>query len=388
MDPQEKLQTASWSKKLSRRKFLGILGGTFVGAVAGAFLLDRLLLQRSKTPEPSYVDPSAYAGPYVDLGKSSVAIVKCENREEGIKKALELLGGLSVISSSSINTHILVKPNVNTPDPFPACTHFETLRVVLEELLAAGIPADKILVGDRPEPAYTPQLAFSRAGYTSVLEDLGIQAYYPDDDADNSDHWVYLAPERATTWSDGFRFAKVALEASRVITLPAMKHHITAKFTLSMKNAVGLIPIADRLAPGWQIGEESDRVILHNGPNLDIDLGAKIAELNLAYRSDLVVMDGMECFVTRGPVSGDRAYPGLIIAGSDRLAIDTVTATLLRYYGASDLNADIGTEEQISRAREIGIGRSKKNEISLVTADLTRRFSAIGSQSLVLPTAS
>lgn len=340
-----------------------------MGAVVGTVLLDRLFLQREKTPEPSYVDPSANVGPYVDLGKSSVAIVKCENREEGIKKALELLGGLSVISSSSINTHILVKPNVNTPDPFPACTHFETLRVVLEELLAAGIPADKIIVGDRPEPAYTPQLAFSRAGYTTVLEDLGIQAHYLEED--NPDHWVQLAPERATTWADGFRFAKVALEASRVITLPAMKHHITAKFTLSMKNAVGLIPIADRLAPGWQIGEESDRVILHNGPNLDIDLGAKIAELNLAYRSDLVMMDGMECFVTRGPASGDRAYPGLIIAGSDRLAIDTVTATLLRYYGASDLNADIGTEEQISRAREIGIGRSKKNEIALKTADLT-----------------
>ncbi|MFQ5978028.1 MAG: DUF362 domain-containing protein [Candidatus Heimdallarchaeota archaeon] len=371
MRSPENSHKASWSEKITRRKYLGILGGTALGAIVGGALLNRVFLQPDKKTAPATVDPSANAGPYVESGKSLVALVKCDDREAGIKKAVELLGGLSAITSSSISTHILVKPNVNTPDPYPACTPSATLRIILGELLAAGIPQDKILVSDLPEPAYSPELAFSRAGYTDVCDDLGISVHHPPSAEDDPDAWVQLNPRQATTWADGFRIARVALEAAKVISLPCMKHHITAKFTLSMKNSVGLIPIEDRLAPNWQVGGDSDRILLHNGPDMSIDLGSKIAELNLAYQTDLVVMDAMECFVTGGPIVGERDYPGLIIAGSDRLAIDTVAATLLKYYGALDLNVDISTEEQIARAREIGIGRCKKNEIALKTADLT-----------------
>ena len=58
-----------------------------------------------------------------------------------------------------------------------------------------------------------------------------------------------------------------------------------------------------------------------------------IAEINQAYSPSLVVMDGIEAFVTGGPDKGIRENPGVLLASSDRIAIDAVGVAVLRLYG-------------------------------------------------------
>jgi hypothetical protein len=50
-----------------------------------------------------------------------------------------------------------------------------------------------------------------------------------------------------------------------------------------------------------------------------------IAEINRFYKVDLAIMDATEGFVKGGPERGERAKPNLILASSDRVAIDAVS---------------------------------------------------------------
>ncbi|HJX57034.1 MAG TPA: DUF362 domain-containing protein, partial [Methanoregula sp.] len=130
---------------------------------------------------------------------------------------------------------------------------------------------------------------------------------------------------------------------------------------MSLKNSVGLIA---KRVPGVNhdfMGE------LHSSPHQRL----MIAEINKFYRTDLVVMDAAEGFTTGGPDKGKLIHPGVIIAGTDRVAIDMVGVALLRSYGTmSDVREGrISEQEQIARAAELGIGTASVSEIRLVPID-------------------
>jgi hypothetical protein len=55
--------------------------------------------------------------------KSSVAIVKTVDRQNGIRKAVELLGEMSFEGKEEV----YLKCNYGSPDPFPATTHPKAL---------------------------------------------------------------------------------------------------------------------------------------------------------------------------------------------------------------------------------------------------------------------
>jgi uncharacterized protein (DUF362 family) len=96
-----------------------------------------------------------------------------------------------------------------------------------------------------------------------------------------------------------------------------------------------------------------------------------IAEVNLAYQPGLILMDGLEAFVGGGPARGKRVAPGVILTGTDRVAVDAVGVAILRAFGTTGAvsRGPIFEQEQIARAVELGLGVSDPGEIALVTAD-------------------
>ena len=100
-----------------------------------------------------------------------------------------------------------------------------------------------------------------------------------------------------------------------------------------------------------------------------------IAEINAAYSTDLVVMDGVEAFIDGGPAQGTRADANIILAGSDRVAIDAVGVAILRSLGTTpDVSQGrVFEQTQISRAAELGLGERSPEEIELVTDDAESR---------------
>ena len=96
-----------------------------------------------------------------------------------------------------------------------------------------------------------------------------------------------------------------------------------------------------------------------------------IAEINTAYNPGLVVMDGVEAFISGGPDNGDRVSSQVVLAGTDRVAIDAVGVALLRYHGCkTDVSkGKIFEQEQIARAVALDIGIDSPGKIELLTGD-------------------
>jgi uncharacterized protein (DUF362 family) len=92
-----------------------------------------------------------------------------------------------------------------------------------------------------------------------------------------------------------------------------------------------------------------------------------IAEINTAYRIDLVVMDAIKAFITQGPEHGDTVEPNLMLASNDRVAIDAVGVAILRTYPSTPnvMKGRIFGLDQIRRAAEHRIGVQSASKIKL-----------------------
>jgi uncharacterized protein (DUF362 family) len=96
-----------------------------------------------------------------------------------------------------------------------------------------------------------------------------------------------------------------------------------------------------------------------------------IAEMNVAYRPGLIVMDGVEAFVEGGPMTGTRWPANLTLASDDRVALDAVGLAALKMHGTTKAieSRRIFEMDQIRRAVQLGLGVSSPEEIDLLPAD-------------------
>ena len=138
-------------------------------------------------------------------------------------------------------------------------------------------------------------------------------------------------------------------------------HRFGGHFTLSLKNSVGMV--AKRVPQGLY----NYMTELHNSP----DQRRMIAEINAVYSPSLVVLDGFDALISGGPDAGDLVHPQVILAGTDRVAIDAVGVAMLRYFGCKTEAAagKIFDQEQISRAVELGLGVDNPDKIEFLTDD-------------------
>jgi len=328
--------------RISRRTFLKTsLATAAVALIGGAFV-------RSFLTKPSTIDTLTLRAPlYTQNGKSLIALVKCDNRIEGINTAISLLGGLDPLIKD-LDSYVLIKPNCNTAHPFPASTHPTTLETTLELLIAAGVSADDIVVSDLPNAGALPvRTNFHQKGFMPILEKFGVSARFLDEEPEDTAYTKTYIPA-ATYWNGEFTTMSCVHEASRVISLPALKTHSIGVFTMALKNSVGVLSYPDRRR-------------LHSG-----NTRQKIAEINLAYSTDLIIVDGLESFVDGGPTYGTKQQTGVVIAGSDRVAVDLVGASVLKFFDAKGLTEKpVCRQDQIQRAKELGIGNTERDKIIL-----------------------
>jgi len=148
-----------------------------------------------------------------------------------------------------------------------------------------------------------------------------------------------------------------------VVSLCCLKtHRYGGHFSIALKNSVGMV--ASKI-PGtthdYMLGE------LH----VSGDQRLMIAEINMAYTPQLIVVDAMEAFANQGPEKGRVVQPGVILAGTDRIAIDAVGVAILRHFGttAQVSQGPIFQQEQIKRAVALGLGVEHAESIDLLTED-------------------
>jgi uncharacterized protein (DUF362 family) len=192
-----------------------------------------------------------------------------------------------------------------------------------------------------------------------LADELGFEALVLDElDAAG---WERMQPP-GSHWNRGFAIARPVLDAEVVVQTCCLKtHRFGGHFTLSLKNSVGLVA---KQIPGERYNHMRE---LHMSRHQRL----MIAEVNLAYRPDLILMDGLEAFVKGGPAQGQRVAPGVIVAGTDRVAVDAVGVAILRAFSTTNAvsRGPIFEQEQIVRAVELGLGVSDPDDIALITAD-------------------
>jgi len=284
------------------------------------------------------------------MGKTStIALVKTVDRASGIPAAIDLLNIAPVTGKN-----VLLKPNFNTADAFPGSTHNDTLRALILSLKNSGAAA--ITVGDRSGPADTRDVIHEKS-VDRLCKELCVNLINFEDLSPAE--WLRIRPERSL-WRQGFDFAKPVLHAERVVTTCCLKTHgYGAIFTMSLKLAVGMT-------------HKSNMAELHSSHH---DMGRKIAEINQAYTPSLILLDGIEAFTDHGPMTGTRKRADVILAGTDRVAIDAVGLAILKQLGSN--HAIMGTrifeQEQIAWSVKLGIGVSGPEDIEIITGDETSR---------------
>ncbi|MFU8796466.1 MAG: DUF362 domain-containing protein [Dehalococcoidia bacterium] len=277
-----------------------------------------------------------------------VALVRTKDRQEGVRRSVGLLDVKSVRGKG-----VVLKPNFNSADPAPGSTHNDTLRSLVLTIQQMG--ATKITLAERSGPGDSTRTVMEKKGIFEMARELGFDVINLEDTG--LDDWSKIVPQ-GSHWSDGFLFPRIYLEAESIVQTCCLKTHAYGgHFTLSLKNAVGLVPLA-----GHSYMKE-----LHSSP----DQRKMIAEINTAYSPDLVVMDGVEAFVDGGPARGTRVNADVMLSSADRVAIDAVGVALLRLLGTTPevSRGAIFDQEQIARAAELGLGVSSAGEIEIVTGD-------------------
>lgn len=277
--------------------------------------------------------------------RAAVALVKTLEREEGISRVLALLGVNPVKGR-----RVLVKPNFNTADPYPGSTHNDTLRSLILRLRDMG--ALEITVGDRSGPANTGEVLREK-GVDDLCRELGVGIINFEDLP--SGDWVRVAPE-GSHWRRGFDVARPVHEAECVIATCCLKTHgYGGVFTMSLKLAVG-------------ITHKRNMAELHASVR---SMRKMIAEVNVAYSPALILLDGIEAFTSGGPMTGTLKRPGVMLCGTDRIAVDAVGLAVLKDLGSTRavMERRIFEQEQIARAVELGLGVSSPGGIEILSDD-------------------
>lgn len=275
---------------------------------------------------------------------SKVVLIRTGDRAEGVKRAIELLNPTGIAGK-----HVVLKPNYNTADAAPAGTDNDTLAQIVTEMQERD--ARQITLGESSGPPAT-QGVMEAKGVFDLASDMrfGVVNYDEIPDGD----WVHIQPP-GTHWPEGFHLPRQAVNAEYLVSTCCLKTHgFGGVFTMSLKLSVGLTPKPIRRG-------------MHRSPHMR----RMIAELNQGYTPQLIVMDGVDTFVDGGPTRGELKTGNVVIAGTDRVAVDAVGLAVLKELGSNEaiMDTPIFQQEQMARAVEVGLGVGGPDQIDIISDD-------------------
>jgi uncharacterized protein (DUF362 family) len=273
---------------------------------------------------------------------TKIAIISTNDRVYGVNKSFELMN-----INPFKGKNVIFKPNFNTADPPPASSSMETVKQIILKLNEMG--SKSITLAERSGPADTNKV-FKQKGLYKLAEDLDFKIMNLSDAS--NEEFILKNPD-GNHWQNGFQFPKIYNDAECIIETCCLKTHMYGgHFTLSLKNAVALVP------KKYMSELHSSRYQRE-----------MIAEINAVYKPNLIIMDGVIAFVDRGPMEGTRKDANVFIAGTDKIAIDAVGVAILRILGTTPevSKGPIFDQTQIKRAVDLGVGITSPDEIEFIT---------------------
>ncbi len=289
-----------------------------------------------------------------DEPQSALALARGHDRRAALETAVRLLGRIDFGGKD-----VYLKANFNSPDPFPATTHPETLSAVVGLLRESR--CGEITLVERSGMGATREI-WEQLGIPDLARRLELQLLALDELP--SAEWRKEAlPD--SNWKGGVEVPKFLDRDTFLVQITNLKtHRFGGVFSASLKNSVGLLAKYGLLNAGYNYMNE-----LHASPQQ----GAMIAEVNVIYEPKLVILDAMEVFTSGGPETGQVASPEVFFAAADRVAIDAAGVALLRIHAEGPdqplSSREVYAQDQLKRAVELKLGAANAGQIRFVTAD-------------------
>ncbi len=262
----------------------------------------------------------------------SVARIKNGNIPAAVEEAVDLLGGIESVTMGK--NRIMLKPNLVFPS-VNATTNREVVST-LAKLMKSAHKEVSIGEGSAAAGGFN---ADARGVYRTRNSDLlGRMQTHVFDQLGYSDLGRQLSVplvnlhcgEMAKVKVPGsFVFDEVTIhrsltEIDLLCSVPVMKTHGLAQVTLGMKNLVGVFPGTEYC---------SVRACMHDTASKVDPSGtaAAVVDMVRANKMGLVVVDASTAMEGQGPSDGKPVKMDLIIAGTNPLATDMVSASLMGF---------------------------------------------------------
>ncbi|MFA5411177.1 MAG: DUF362 domain-containing protein [Candidatus Omnitrophota bacterium] len=241
------------------------------------------------------------------LMKPKVSLVRCTNYEaalvsKAVKEAVDLIGGITNFIRPQ--SRVLVKPNLllGTGPESGITTHPEVVRAVIK--LLKGINC-KIFLGDAPWASNTQidnvDEVYKNSGMKMVSEEEGIE----------------LVKFDKRRWREKFPLAAWLDHCDYLVSIPKLKTHEVTVLTAAIKNLFGLVSGPYRLE-------------LHKKYFPRREFARMLVDVYQETRPALTVVDGITAMEGDGPGTGGKTrQAGLLLAGSDAVALDSVAAIIM-----------------------------------------------------------
>lgn len=241
---------------------------------------------------------------------------------------------------------VLLKPALNSPDPYPATTHPLALKAVAELLLERSA---RVIAGDQSGMEYVIFLLDKKDGSSkenydkSGMGKSGVE-FKAFEAEDYEDGYRHFENNKTKSWPKGFYITKWIDKVDHIINLPRISTHAMSGITLGMKNMVGILRDDSRLefhAEGPYSGIFKFRG-LKTGEKKDDKFIEKIVEINLAVREKLraTLFVATEVQTTFGPdnklikiFKSHKVKPeeGLVFVSVDPVSADLFALGFLTY---------------------------------------------------------
>lgn len=285
---------------------------------------------------------------------SKVSITRCKNYEpslvqQAFKKAIELIGGINNFIKPE--SRVLIKPNLLMAKEPEAgiTTHPEIVRAAIKLLKEINC---RIFIGDGPS-VWGNQIenvdgVYEKTGIKRVADEEGIELVRFD-----KRRWRGKFP--LTTWLD---------DCDYLVNLPKFKTHELTILTGAIKNLFGLV-------------SGTYKTELHKKYFVKEDFSRILVDIFEQTRPHLTITDGIVAMEGDGPATaGKLRNIGLLLAGSDCVAVDSILALIMGLKPQDILT----TREASSR----GLGNSDIDSISI----LGEKLEDVIEESFLLPTTS
>jgi len=295
---------------MNRRKFLEAMSLTLVAAAMPYELV--------RAAEKDLV-----SGPEVKV--SLAGVTQGVSERELLAAVREAAESATDFSWLSRGESVLIKPVVNSGNPYPATTSPAGLKAMITLLREKG--AKRIVVSDMSGIEHvklspdkmrgsTRELMQS-CGVARVAEEGGSELYLPEEQG-----WAAFfedSPAPGSSWKSGIMMPKILREVDHVVLLPRCSRHALAGATLGMKAAVGYWRTDSRLEYHHDAATFHEKTAEAN----------TVASLREKQRLTLTVADKVQA--TFGPDKGYVVAPktGLIFASESLIAHDMISLAWL-----------------------------------------------------------